>query len=144
MRLTFFEASFQAVTDGEASLRQEVIKQPGGKGLAQRLQAGQAGLGTSGAKGKERGGVTESNPHGRTCGGYQAPFIHQVVDALLQLVFGFLLSRLLVQLLPSCLENRPVNAPRSRGGVSKPTGAVLSNLCPPRPRRCSRWRCCSG
>lgn len=37
-RLTFFKAPFQAVTDGEASLCQEVIQYFGGEGLSQRLK----------------------------------------------------------------------------------------------------------
>lgn len=50
IHLTFLQAPLQTVTDSEASLRQEVVKNSAGEGLTQRLQGSQTSLSTKAEK----------------------------------------------------------------------------------------------
>lgn len=52
--LAFFKAPLQAVADGEASLRQEVVQHFGGEGLPQRFQTCLTRLSTEGDTKRER------------------------------------------------------------------------------------------
>lgn len=103
--LAFLEASLQTVADGDASLRQEVVQLFGGEGLTQRFHACKSRLctETQNTNFTSRRATPQTVQHCVCVLTGNIPFVHQVVNTLLQFVLRVFLRRLHVHLLDPCV-----------------------------------------
>lgn len=103
--LAFLEASLQTVADGDASLSQEVVQLFGGEGLPQRFQACESRLSaeTQNTNFTSARATPQTVQHCVSVLTGNIPFVHQVVNTLLEFVLCVFLCRLHVHLLAPCV-----------------------------------------